>query len=308
VARYLAGILREEGARAVVIRHPMPYGDLTAQRCQRFEHLEDLERSGCTVEEREEFEPLLRVGTPVYAGVDSEEVLRRADEEAEVIVWDGGNNDLPFLVPDLEIVVVDPHRPGHETRYHPGEANLRRAQVVVVNKVDTARPEDVVGVETSVRRLNPQAEIVRTASRLSVEEPDRIRGKKILAVEDGPTLTHGGMAYGAATLVAQRFGASELVDPRPYARGSLREAFDAFPHLGNVLPALGYSPSQLRELRDTIDAVPCDLVLLGTPIDLEALLRFEREAVRVHYEIEEVGGARLRELAAGFAKAVRAGG
>jgi len=288
VARYLVRLLRSLGAHPVVLRHPMPYGDLLAERCERLASLEDLERFRCTVEEREEFEQHLRAGAVVYAGVDYGEILRQAEGEADVVVWDGGNNDLPFVAPDLEVVVLDPHRPGHETRFHPGETNLRRAHVAVVNKVDTARPEDVEAVEAAVRRLNPGALLVRTASRITVDDPDAIRGKRILAVEDGPTLTHGGMAYGAAVLAARHFGAAELVDPRPHATGSIAAAFRAFPNLGRLLPALGYSPAQLAELRDTIDATPCDLVLVGTPVDLKALAGFRHPALRVGYDVEEV--------------------
>jgi predicted GTPase len=302
--RYVARVLRERGFRAAVIRHPMPYGDLLAQRCQRFADPVDLDRQHCTVEEREEFEPLLRAGTPVYAGVETAEVLALAEQGADVIVWDGGNNDLPFLAPDLAIVLVDPHRPGHETRYHPGEANLRRADVVVVNKVDSALPEDVRAVEESARRLNPGAALVRLASAIAVDGAERIAGRRVLAVEDGPTLTHGGMSYGAASLAARRYGAAELADPRPHAVGSIAEAFRDFPHLGRVLPALGYSPEQLLELRETIEATPCDLVLVGTPVDLGALLGLLRPTLRVRYEVEEVEGAPLRALIERFAGGV----
>lgn len=308
IVRYAARVLRELGLRPAVIRHPMPYGDLVAQRCQRFASLGDLDRQRCTVEEREEFEPLVRSGTPVYAGVDTAEVLAWAEVGADLILWDGGNNDLPFLEPGLELVVVDPHRPGHETRFHPGEANLRRADVVIVNKVDTAAPEDVTAVEDTARRLNPGAVLVRLASAISVEGADRIAGRSVLAVEDGPTLTHGGMRYGAATLAARRYGARELADPRPHAVGSLCETFRAFPHLGRVLPALGYSQEQLRELKETIEATPCDLVLLGTPVDLGALLDLRPSTLRVGYEVEEGMGAPLRVLIERFAREALGGG
>lgn len=293
VARYVVKLCRERGLATAVLRHPMPYGDLLAGRCQRFRVMEDLDRAACTVEEREEYELHLQAGATVYAGVDTAEVLRAAEAQADVLVWDGGNNDFPFLRPDLELVVLDPHRPGHELAYHPGETNLRRAAVAVVNKVDTARPEDVEAVESSVRAANPAAAIVRLASPLQVEDPQALRGRRVLAVEDGPTLTHGGMAYGAAALAARRFGAA-LADPRPHAVGSLREAYREYPHLGAVLPALGYSPEQLRALRDTIEATPCDLVLVGTPVDLRRLLGLTRPAVRVRYEVEEAGGPTLR--------------
>jgi predicted GTPase len=295
IARYVVKLCRQRGLRTVVLRHPMPYGDLLAQRCQRFQSAGDLDRAACTVEEREEYELHLRAGAVVYAGVDYAEVLRAAEAEADVLVWDGGNNDFPFLRPGLEIVVLDPHRPGHELSYHPGETNLRRAGVAVVNKVDTARVEDVEAVEANVRAANPGAALVRMASPLRVDDPGAIRGRRVLAVEDGPTLTHGGMAYGAATLAARHFGAAELVDPRPYARGSLGEAFREYPHLGNVLPALGYSSGQLRELRETIEATPSDLVLLGTPVDLQELLHLEKPAARVRYEVQEAGGTPLRQ-------------
>lgn len=296
ISRYVVKLCCERGLRTVVIRHPMPYGDLLAERCQRFETPRDLDRARCTVEEREEYELHLGAGAVVYAGVDYADVLRAAEAEADVLVWDGGNNDFPFVRPGLEIVVLDPHRPGHELSFHPGETNLRRAAVAVVNKVDTARPQDVEAVEANVRRANPGAAIVRMASPLSVEDPEALRGRRVLAVEDGPTLTHGGMAYGAATLAARRFGASELVDPRPYVRGSLRQVFREYPHLGSVLPAVGYSPEQLRELGEAIEATPCDLVLLGTPVDLQALLRLQKFAARVRYEAREAGGGTpLRE-------------
>ncbi|GAB4269782.1 MAG: cyclic 2,3-diphosphoglycerate synthase [Deferrisomatales bacterium] len=294
IARYVVRLCRARGLRPVVVRHPMPYGDLRAERCQRFGTLEDLGRAGCTVEEREEYELHLRAGAVVYAGVDYGVVLGAAEAEADLLVWDGGNNDFPFVRPDLEIVVLDPHRPGHELTHHPGETNLRRAQIAVVNKVDTARPEDVEAVERNVRRVNPGAAVVRMASPIAVDDPGRVRGRRVLAVEDGPTLTHGGMAYGAATLAARAYGAAELADPRPYARGSIREAYRRYPHLGPVLPALGYSAAQLRDLRRVIEATPCDLVLLGTPVDLVGLLRVDKPAARVRYEEQELEEPGLR--------------
>jgi len=278
----------------------MPYCDLLSQRCQRFGSAEDLDRGVCTVEEREEYEHHLRAGVVVYSGVDTEAVVRAAEAEADVLLWDGGNNDLPFVRSDLEVVVLDPHRPGHELKYHPGEANLRRAAVAVVNKVDTARPEDVEAVEANIRSLNPRAAVVRLASPLALDDPGAVRGRRVLAVEDGPTLTHGGLAYGAATLAARRFGAAGLADPRPHAVGSLEDAFRDYPHLDLALPALGYSEVQLEELRQTIEATPCDLVLLGTPVDLGRLLRLTRPTVRVRYDVEEAGGESLRELVEGF--------
>jgi predicted GTPase len=289
VTRYILRVLRDRGRKPVAIRHPMPYCDLLRERVQRFASAEDLRTSSCTIEEREEFEPLVEAGVPVYAGVDYEAVLRRAEGEAEILVWDGGNNDLPFIRPDLELVVLDPHRPGHELAYHPGEANLRRAGVAIVNKVDTAQRDAIEQVERNIRTVNPRAAIVRTASQITVPAPERIRGQRVLVVEDGPTLTHGGMAYGAGVLAARKWGASEIVDPRPFARGSIREVLGRYPHLQNLLPAIGYAPHQMEELKETIEAVPCDLVLVATPVDLMRLLDLRKEAVRVTYEIEEVG-------------------
>lgn len=308
VARYVVKCICEKGYRPVVLRHPMPYGALLAERCQRFATLADLDRFGCTLEEREEYELHIRAGAVVYAGVDYAEVLKRAEQEADVIVWDGGNNDFPFVRPDLEIVVVDPHRAGHETAYHPGETNLRRAHIVVVNKTDTARPDDIHTVEGNIQALNPAAAVVPMASPIEVDFPERIRGQRVLAVEDGPTLTHGGMAYGAATLAARKFGAAELVDPRPYAKGTVLEAFERYPQLGNLLPALGYSPEQLRELRQTIEDTPCDIVLLGTPVDLKEFLHLRSEVIRVRYEEQEVEGTRLKEHVARFLETPRVEG
>jgi predicted GTPase len=301
VTRYILRILRDRGAKPVAIRHPMPYCDLLGERAQRFGSLEDLRTSSCTIEEREEFEPLVEAAVPVYAGVDYGEVLRRAEEEAEILVWDGGNNDLPFILPDLELVVLDPHRPGHELAYHPGEANLRRADVAIVNKVDTADQEGIELVERNIKSVNPQAVIVHTASRITTPDPKRIRGKRVLVVEDGPTLTHGGMRYGAGVLAARKWGASEIVDPRPFAVGSIREVFGRYPYLQNLLPAMGYVPKQMEELRETIEAVPCDLVLVATPVDLMGLLDLRKEAVRIAYEIEEMGeGPRLKDSIEAF--------
>jgi predicted GTPase len=301
VTRYILRILRDRGRRPVAIRHPMPYCDLLGERAQRFGSLEDLRTSSCTIEEREEFEPLVEAGVPVYVGVDYEEVLRRAEEEAEILVWDGGNNDLPFIRPDLELVVLDPHRPGHELAYHPGEANLRRAGVAIVNKVDTADRKSIEQAERNIRSVNPRAVIVRTASRIIAQAPERIRGRRVLVVEDGPTLTHGGMRYGAGVLAARKWGASEIVDPRPFAVGSIREVFSRYPHLRNLLPAMGYAAEQMGELKETIETVPCDLVLVATPVDLMGLLELRREAVRITYEIEEAGkGPGLKACIEGF--------
>lgn len=295
-SRRVSDILRRRGKKVVIVRHPMPYGDLVAQRVQRFATYEDLDRYDTTIEEREEFEPHLDRGTIVYAGVDYAEVLRQAEGEAEIILWDGGNNDLPFFRPDLHIVVADPHRPGHELRYHPGEANLRMADVVVVNKVDTAKEEDIETVHLNIAAVNPKAVVVDATSPISVEDPTAIRGKRVLVVEDGPTLTHGEMAYGAGWIAAQRFGAAEIVDPRPHAVGSIRETYRRYPTTGAVLPAMGYGDRQIQELRATIQATPCDLVLIATPIDLRRVIRLEVPAQRVRYELEEIGRPNLEDV------------
>jgi len=285
--RRVADILRRAGLRVVVVRHPMPYGDLVRQRVQRFASREDLDAHQCTIEEREEYEPHLEQGTVVYAGVDYGAILAEAEREADVIVWDGGNNDLPFFRPELEIVVVDPHRPGHELRYHPGEANLRRADAVIVNKVSTASPEGVARVRESIAALAPEATVIEADSAIAVSDPGAIRGRRVLVIEDGPTLTHGEMSYGAGYLAAREHGASEVVDPRPYAIGSIAETYGRYPATGPVLPAMGYGEEQVRELEATVRNVPCDLVVVGTPVDLRRLIRFEKPVVRVTYELVE---------------------
>jgi predicted GTPase len=295
LVRYFCDILVERGIKPVVVRHPMPYGDLEEQAVQRFASAADLERFHCTIEEREEYEHLLAHAALVYAGVDYRAILRRAEEEARLIIWDGGNNDFPFFRPDLEIVVADPLRPGHETSWYPGEVNLRRAGMVVVNKVNAADPAAVQAVEQAVRRVNPAAVMVRTASLVTVVEGERIRGKRVLVVEDGPTVTHGSMPSGAGLAAALQYGAAEVVDPRPWAVGSLAEAFDRYPLLGPVLPALGYRPEQVAELSTTIAAVPCDLVLAATPIDLARLIRVDTPILRVSYAIAEPEGTPLRD-------------
>jgi predicted GTPase len=287
--RRVVQILRDKGRKVVAVRHPMPYGDLVRQRVQRFAVLEDLDLHRCTIEEREEYEPHIAAGCVVYAGVDYGAILAEAEREAEVIVWDGGNNDLPFFRPRLEIVVADPHRPGHETSYYPGEANLRRAHVVVINKVDTAAPEGVARVKGSVRALNPRAMVVEAASPISVDEPEAIAGKRILAVEDGPTVTHGGMGYGAGVLAARKHGAAEVVDPRAYAVGSIRKTFEQYPGIGPLLPAMGYGEEQVRDLEATIEATPADVVLVATPVDLRRIMRISKPALRVRYELAEIG-------------------
>jgi predicted GTPase len=293
--RRVARILREKGRRVVAIRHPMPYGDLVRQRVQRFAALSDLDLHRCTIEEREEYEPHIAAGGVVYAGVDYAAVLAEAEREADVIVWDGGNNDLPFLRPDLEIVVVDPLRPGHETSYHPGEANLRRAHVVVINKIYSADAAGIAVVRRNVRELNPTALVVDAASPITVEEPAAIRGKRVLAIEDGPTLTHGGMAFGAGVLAAERYGAAEIVDPRSHAVGRIRETFEAYPGIGRLLPAMGYGEEQMRDLEATIERTPADVVLVATPIDLRRIIHISKPALRVTYELQEIGRPDLQD-------------
>jgi predicted GTPase len=297
--RHVARLLRDAGKRVAVLRHPMPYGDLTKQAVQRFESYDDLDDADCTIEEREEYEPHLAEGNVVFAGIDYAAILHLAEQEADVILWDGGNNDTPFVRPTLHVVVVDPHRPGHELRYHPGETNLRLADVCVVNKVDSAPPEGVDAVVESIRAHNPGATIVRAASPIDVEENGvRIAGKRVLAVEDGPTLTHGEMSYGAAVLAARAYGAAELVDPRPFAVGSIAEAFAAYPHLGAVLPAMGYGRAQMEDLSETIARSDAEVVLIGTPIDLRRLIELEKPALRVAYRLEEVGEPTLADALA----------
>ena len=294
--RHVCDVLQQIGRNVVVVRHPMPYGDLAAQAVQRFATYEDLDRHKCTIEEREEYEPHIDRGVVVYAGVDYEPILRRAEEEADVVVWDGGNNDLPFYRPDLFIVVADPHRPGHGLRYHPGEANLRAADVVVINKVDTADPEGIAQVRESIYAVNPGAAVVEAASPIFVHAPELIRGKRVLVIEDGPTLTHGEMTYGAGVVAARRFGAAALVDPRPYAVGSIAATFEKYPNVGTLLPAMGYGDEQIRDLEETINATDCDLVLSATPIDLRRILKVRHPMDRVRYELQVIGRPTLEEI------------
>jgi predicted GTPase len=297
--RHVARVLREDGKRVAVLRHPMPYGDLTKQIVQRYERYEDLDVQECTIEEREEYEPHLDEGNLVFAGIDYAAILRAAEKEADVILWDGGNNDTPFLAPDLHIVVCDPHRAGHETRYHPGEQNLRMADVCVVNKVDSAPPEGVEAVLQAIAAVNPGAAIVRAASPFQVEgDGEEIRGKRVLAVEDGPTLTHGEMTYGAAVLAARQYGAAELVDPRPFAVGSIARTFEKYPHVEGLLPAMGYGRKQVRDLKKTIDRSDADLVLIGTPIDLRRIVDIGKPALRVTYRLQEIGEPTLAAILA----------
>jgi predicted GTPase len=302
LSRLVASELRHEGWKPVVIRHPMPYGDLAAQAVQRFAVMADLDYHQCTIEEREEYEPHLREGTVVYAGVDYGRILSQAEKEADVVIWDGGNNDTPFYASDLEIVVVDPHRPGHELAYFPGEVNLRRAHVIVINKVDTASPQGIETVGKNVRASNPKATVVETACRVTVRAPETIRGQKVLVVEDGPTLTHGEMPYGAGVVAARQFHAAELVDPRPYAVGSIRTTYERYPHLTSLLPAMGYSAMQRHELEETINRVPCDLVLVATPIDLAHLIKLNKPSLRVTYEVEDLSHPGLTEILTQFTR------
>ncbi|MBI4718738.1 MAG: GTPase [Planctomycetes bacterium] len=293
-SRAVTTILKEMGKKVAVVRHPMPYGDLTEQICQRFAVLEDLDRHRCTIEEREEFEPHIRAGNVVFAGVDYSLILKAAEKEANVVLWDGGNNDLPFFRPDLHIVVADPHRPGHELTYYPGETNTRLADIVVINKVNTARPEAVDEVERNIRKVNARARIIRAESPVSVDDPDSIRGRRVLVVEDGPTLTHGEMTYGAAHVAATSFGAASIVDPRPFAVGTIRKTFEAYTHLTEILPAMGYGKRQMKELEATINASDAELVLIGTPIDLGKLLKINKPTMRVRYELGPAAVEALR--------------
>jgi predicted GTPase len=297
--RHVASVLRKAGKRVAVLRHPMPYGDLTKQVLQRFERYEDLDAADATIEEREEYEPHIAEGNIVFAGIDYGAILERAEREADVVVWDGGNNDTPFIHPDLHLVVVDPHRPGHELRYHPGETNLRMADACVVNKIDTAPEEGVEAVLRSIREVNPKAAIVRAASPFLVEQDThQIQGKRVLAIEDGPTLTHGEMSYGAAVLAAKEGGASELVDPRPFAVGSIKETFAKYPHVTQLLPAMGYGRRQMEELRETIERSDAELVLIGTPIDLRRIIELDKPALRVTYRLQEIGEPTIAQLLA----------
>jgi predicted GTPase len=302
VARLVAAELLRNGLQPVVVRHPMAYGNLAEQAVQRFATMEDLDTQRCSIEEREEYEPHLSEGTVVYAGVDYEKILRQAEKEADVILWDGGNNDTPFYVSDLEIVVADPHRAGHELAYFPGEVNLRRADVVVINKVNTAPSLNVQTVKENIRRNNPRAMILETASKVFVSAPELIKNQRVLVVEDGPTLTHGEMPYGAGVVAAREFGAAELVDPRPYAVGSIQGSFEQFGQLTNLLPAMGYSAMQRHELEETISRVPCDLVLVATPIDLARVIKLNKPYLRVTYEVQELTHPGLTELLAQFAR------
>lgn len=295
-SRKIAILLREKGKRVVVIRHPMPYGNLSKQRVQRFATYEDMIEQECTIEEMEEYEPHIKKGIVVYAGVDYGAILEKAEMEADIVLWDGGNNDFPFYKADLEVVLADPHRPSHELMYYPGETNFRRAHVLIINKIDTAKKENVEHVIKNIQRFNPKAIIIKANSPIYVHKGDEIAGKKVLVIEDGPTLTHGGMAYGAGIVAAERYGAAKIVDPRPYAIGSIKETLQKYGHLDRVLPAMGYGKEQMKELAQTIDRVDCDLVIGATPIDLSRLIKTNKKILRVTYELEEIGSPDLKEV------------
>ncbi len=295
-SRRVHDILQDLGYRVAVIRHPMPYGDLAKQAVQRFANYDDLQKANCTIEEREEYEPHLRQGSIVYAGIDYETILRQAEKEADIILWDGGNNDLPFYVSDYHIVLVDPLRPGHERKYYPGEANVIAADAIVINKMDSANEADVQVVKANINDLNPDAVVVEANSPISVDDPEAIRGCRVLVIEDGPTLTHGGMSFGAGWTAAKRLGAGEIVDPRPFAVGSILETYEKYPNVGKIIPAMGYSTDQIHELEETINRADADLVLIGTPIDLGRLLKINKPSQRVRYELEVISRPTLAEL------------
>lgn len=294
--RRICEILREKGKKVVVVRHPMPYGDLTAQICQRYGEYADLDRYNCTIEEREEYEPHLDQGITVYAGVDYGRILEEAQKEAEIILWDGGNNDFSFYRADLYITLVDPHRPGHELRYHPGETNLRLADAVIINKVDTAGLKEIHTVRENIRRVNSGAAIIEAASPLAVEDSAKIKGKNVLVVEDGPTMTHGEMNYGAGAIAAEKYGAAGLLDPRPFAAGTMKAVFEKYPHIGSFLPAMGYGEKQIRDLELTINRSPADLVVIATPIDLRRIMQLQKPVLRVRYDLQELGRPTLADL------------
>lgn len=300
--RKVTEVLKKAGKKVCAVRHPMPYGDLVAQRVQRFATMEDLVKYDCTIEEREEYEPHIQRGVVVYAGVDYQAILEEAEKEADVVVWDGGNNDTPFYKSDLEIVVVDPHRPGHEMSYYPGEVNFRRAQVIVINKIDTANIENINKVRGNIRAFNPKAIVVDAASPLYVDEPEMIYNKRVLVIEDGPTLTHGEMKYGAGIMAAQKFAASEIVDPRPYAVGTIADTFRKYPGIGTLLPAMGYGNKQMKDLEETINRADCDVVVIATPIDLRKLVKLNKPAVRVAYELQTIGAPSIEDVLKSFTR------
>lgn len=294
--RRVSEILKKMGKKVVAIRHPMPYGDLSAQRVQRFATLEDMDLHHCTIEEREEYEPHIVQGNVVYAGVDYGDILAEAEKEADVILWDGGNNDMPFYQPDLFITVVDPLRPGHEIKYYPGEANARSADVIVINKEEVASSKEIELVRSNVHAINPGALIVDAASPISVEDPDIIRNKEVLVVEDGPTLTHGEMQYGAGVVAAQKYGAKAILDPRPWVTGTIRQTFEKYPNIGQLLPAMGYGARQIKDLEETINAIPAEAVIIATPIDLTRLIKINKPTLRVKYDLQEIGKPNLEDV------------
>ncbi|RKX74480.1 MAG: GTPase [Spirochaetes bacterium] len=304
-SRRIIELLMQMGLKVVAVRHPMPYGNLVAQRVQRYAELSDLQKYNCTVEEMEEYEPHIVRGNVIYAGVDYREILKAAEEDprgCDVILWDGGNNDFPFFSPDLMVTVADPHRPGHETSYYPGEITLRLANVVVINKIDTANPENIQRVRESISRVNPDATVVEAASPISVDDPDVIRRRRVLAIEDGPTLTHGEMKIGAGVIAAKRYGATEIVDPRPYTVGRIAETFRIYPNIGSLLPAMGYGEQQLKDMEATINNTDCDSVVVATPIDLGRIINIKKPFTRVYYELQEIGRPNLEEILSGFVK------
>jgi predicted GTPase len=294
--RYISRILKEMGKKVVAIRHPMPYGDLAKQACQRFETYADLDLHKCTIEEREEYEPHIDNGFIIYSGVDYEKILRQAEQEADVILWDGGNNDLPFYASDIHIVVADPHRPGHEVTYYPGETNFRLADVIIINKCDSAKEEDIASIEENAKKINPKAAVIRANSPVTVDNSEMVKGKKVLIIEDGPTLTHGSMSYGAGVVAARNVGAAEIVDPSPYAVASIAATYKKYPNAKGILPAMGYGDKQIKDLEATIDAAPCDVVLSATPIDITRVLKVNKPMVRATYELAEPKGAQIAEL------------
>jgi predicted GTPase len=304
-SRQIAKILKEKGQRVVVVRHPMPYGALKRQIVQRFASRQDLDESKCTIEEREEYEPHIDAGSVVYAGADYERILREAEKEADIIVWDGGNNDTPFFKPNLHIVVADPHRAGDELTYYPSEINLRMADFVIINKVDTADRAKVKQVKANVKLVNPNALVLDAASPLTVDGPELVKNKRVLVIEDGPTVTHGNMPFGAATIAAEKYGAKEIVDPRPHAVGSIKETYEQYPHLGKVLPAVGYSEKQIADLKATTDATPCDVIIVGTPIDLGRIIRLNKPVIRVRYELQVLEPISLEEIVDNFLKGIK---
>jgi predicted GTPase len=304
-SRKIIEILMKKGIKVVAIRHPMPYGDLVKQKVQRFATIDDLAKNNCTVEEMEEYEPHVVRGNVIYAGVDYEAILKAAEKDpagCDIILWDGGNNDFPFYKPDLMVTVLDPHRPGHELSYYPGEVTLRIADVAIINKIDSAKPESVAIVESNIKKVNPAALIIEANSLITVDKPELIKGKKVLAVEDGPTLTHGEMKIGAGVIAAQRFGASELIDPRPYIVGRLKETYAIYPNIGTLLPAMGYGEQQLHDLEKTINNTPCDTVIIGTPIDLTRIIKINKPTVRVNYDLQEIGKPDLNEVLEAFVR------